>query len=147
MTATAAGTVCVVCLQARAHKKQTGTHACVRADVVFRCSVHTPVPCLQGVVMEYVPGTNLQQYLEAAGGKLPEDVARFIFQQLIIAVDFCGLHNWHVNQDARTQSHIQSHQSFCKTALRSVMAMLSAYNTACLLACHAAAVQNTLCRF
>jgi hypothetical protein len=30
--------------------------------------------------MEYVDGTNLQQYLEANGGKLAEDVARFIFQ-------------------------------------------------------------------
>lgn len=46
-------------------------------------------PSYLGVVMEYVNGTNLQQYLEMAGGKLPEDVARFIFQQLIIAVDFC----------------------------------------------------------
>ncbi|PNW73673.1 hypothetical protein CHLRE_13g568050v5 [Chlamydomonas reinhardtii] len=46
-------------------------------------------PSYLAVVMEYVNGTNLQHYLEAAGGKLPEDVARFIFQQLVIAVDFC----------------------------------------------------------
>ncbi|KXZ49463.1 hypothetical protein GPECTOR_21g689 [Gonium pectorale] len=46
-------------------------------------------PSYLAVVMEYVSGTNLQHYLESAGGKLPEDVVRFIFQQLIIAVDFC----------------------------------------------------------
>ncbi|GIL58543.1 hypothetical protein Vafri_13489 [Volvox africanus] len=46
-------------------------------------------PSYLAVVMEYVNGTNLQHYLEGAGGKLPEDVARFIFQQLVIAVDFC----------------------------------------------------------
>lgn len=39
--------------------------------------------------MEYVHGQNLQQYLEQHGGKVPEDIARFIFQQLMIAVDFC----------------------------------------------------------
>ncbi|GLI61186.1 hypothetical protein VaNZ11_003478, partial [Volvox africanus] len=46
-------------------------------------------PSYLAVVMEYVNGTNLQHYLEGAGGKLPEDVARFIFQQLVMAVDFC----------------------------------------------------------
>ncbi len=34
--------------------------------------------------MEYVEGTNLQQYLEMQGGSIPEDVARFIFQQLMV---------------------------------------------------------------
>lgn len=55
---------------------------------------------LQGVVMEYVNGTNLQQYLEASGGRLGEDVARFIFQQLMIAVDFCHK-NGKVNRDIK----------------------------------------------
>ena len=54
----------------------THTHTCARAHP-------------QGVVMEHVPGSNLQQYLEAAGGRLSEDVARFVFQQMMIAVDFC----------------------------------------------------------
>lgn len=50
--------------------------------------------------MEYVNGTNLQQYLEANGGRLSEDVARFIFQQLMIAVDFCHK-NGKVNRDIK----------------------------------------------
>lgn len=50
--------------------------------------------------MEYVDGSNLQQYLEANGGRLEEDVARFIFQQLMIAVDFCHK-NGKVNRDIK----------------------------------------------
>mmetsp|Transcript_33756 Transcript_33756/g.85431 ORF Transcript_33756/g.85431 Transcript_33756/m.85431 type:complete len:539 (-) Transcript_33756:1450-3066(-) len=57
-------------------------------------------PRYLGVVMEYVNGTNLQQYLEANGGRLDEDVARFIFQQLMIAVDFCHK-NGKVNRDIK----------------------------------------------
>ena len=38
--------------------------------------------------MEYIDGQDLQQYVIRQGGSLPEDVARFVFQQLVIAVDF-----------------------------------------------------------
>ena len=36
--------------------------------------------------MEYVEGQNLMEYLVAHGGSLREDAARFLFQQLIVAV-------------------------------------------------------------
>ena len=41
-----------------------------------------------GIVMEYVGGGNLQQYVEAAG-RLPEWQARCFFQQLILALRHC----------------------------------------------------------
>lgn len=47
-------------------------------------SIHT----FTGIVMEYIDGQDLQQYVIKQGGSLPEDVARFVFQQLVIAVDF-----------------------------------------------------------
>ncbi|PSC72848.1 sulfur stress regulator [Micractinium conductrix] len=40
------------------------------------------------IVMEYVGGGNLQQYVEAAG-RLPEWQARCFFQQLILALQYC----------------------------------------------------------
>ena len=36
--------------------------------------------------MEYVEGQNLMEYLVEHGGSLREDAARFLFQQLIVAV-------------------------------------------------------------
>ncbi|KAG1653843.1 hypothetical protein FOA52_008644 [Chlamydomonas sp. UWO 241] len=45
-------------------------------------------PRYLGVVMEFVDGQDLQAYLVKAGGRLSEDVARFVFQQLVVAVDF-----------------------------------------------------------
>ena len=36
--------------------------------------------------MEYVEGQDLQEYLIDNGGTLSEDTARFIFQQLLVAV-------------------------------------------------------------
>ena len=42
-----------------------------------------------GVVMEYVDGVDLHEYMTVMGGVLSEDFARFIFQQLILALDFC----------------------------------------------------------
>ena len=40
------------------------------------------------VVMEYIPGEDLFNFCRARG-RLPEDLARFIFQQLIVALDYC----------------------------------------------------------
>ncbi|GAX79602.1 hypothetical protein CEUSTIGMA_g7043.t1 [Chlamydomonas eustigma] len=45
-------------------------------------------PRYLGIVMEYVDGRNLEAYLLEHGGKLPEDAARFLFQQLMVAVEF-----------------------------------------------------------
>jgi serine/threonine-protein kinase SRK2 len=39
--------------------------------------------------MEYVPGDNLQNFLRSSGGRVAEPLARFIFQQLLLALDFC----------------------------------------------------------
>lgn len=41
------------------------------------------------MAMEYVDGVDLYSYLNANGGRLSENEARAIFQQLILAVDFC----------------------------------------------------------
>ena len=41
------------------------------------------------IVLEYVEGETLELFLERVGGRVIENMARFIFQQLIIAVDFC----------------------------------------------------------
>lgn len=41
------------------------------------------------IVMEYVEGETVETFLERVGGKVIEALARFMFQQLIIAVDFC----------------------------------------------------------
>lgn len=41
------------------------------------------------IAMEYVEGDNLQAFLETMNGKLPENLARFVFQQLMIAIDYC----------------------------------------------------------
>lgn len=45
-------------------------------------------PRYLGIVMEYIDGADLQAYLMRQGGSLDEDVARFVFQQLVVAVDF-----------------------------------------------------------
>eukprot|EP00798_Chlamydomonas_sp_ICE-L_P001733 gene1733-33143_t len=44
------------------------------------------------VVREYVEGETLQVLLEKVGGIVIEGLARFLFQQLILAVDYC--HRW-----------------------------------------------------
>lgn len=41
------------------------------------------------IVLEYVEGETLELFLERIGGRMIENMARFIFQQLVIAVDFC----------------------------------------------------------
>ena len=40
--------------------------------------------------MEFIDGQDLQAYLVKAGGTLAEDVARFVFQQLVVAVGSVG---------------------------------------------------------
>ncbi|KAI8477398.1 MAG: kinase-like domain-containing protein, partial [Monoraphidium minutum] len=41
------------------------------------------------VVMEYVEGENLHQFLTNTGGRTSEALARFLFQQVVLALDFC----------------------------------------------------------
>ena len=45
-------------------------------------------PSYLGIVMEYADSGNLLQYVAARSG-LVEDAARWIFQQLIVAQDYC----------------------------------------------------------
>ncbi|OBZ90801.1 Serine/threonine-protein kinase MARK2 [Choanephora cucurbitarum] len=54
------------------------------------------------LVMEYVPGCNLDEYLQKKNnGALDEDEARQLFRQLIAAVDFCH-RKWVVHRDLKT---------------------------------------------
>jgi serine/threonine protein kinase len=54
------------------------------------------------LVMEYVPGWNLDEYLQKKNdGALSEDEARHLFRQLVSAVDFCH-RKWVVHRDLKT---------------------------------------------
>lgn len=53
------------------------------------------------LVMEYVPGWNLDEYLQKKNdGALTEDEARHLFRQLVSAVDFCH-RKWVVHRDLK----------------------------------------------
>ncbi|KAL6752911.1 kinase-like domain-containing protein [Haematococcus lacustris] len=58
-------------------------------------------------VLEYVEGETLQVFLEKVGGKVIEGLARFIFQQLIIALDFCH-RKGKVNRDIKLSNILLS---------------------------------------
>ncbi|GIL83612.1 hypothetical protein Vretifemale_12281 [Volvox reticuliferus] len=60
-------------------------------------------PKYLAIVMEYVDGENLQVFLEKAGGCIGESLARFLFQQLAIALDFCHRRG-KVNRNIRPSS-------------------------------------------
>ncbi|KAI9332406.1 kinase-like domain-containing protein [Pilaira anomala] len=54
------------------------------------------------LVMEYVPGWNLDEYLQKKNqGALDENEARHLFRQIITAVDFCH-RKWVVHRDLKT---------------------------------------------
>ncbi|CAM0137048.1 unnamed protein product [Umbelopsis sp. WA50703] len=53
------------------------------------------------LIMEYVPGVNLEQYLHLAGGALSECEARRLFQQIVAAVSYCHS-RWIVHRDLKT---------------------------------------------
>lgn len=54
------------------------------------------------LVMEYVPGWNLDEYLQKKNdGALTENEARHLFGQLVTAVDFCH-RKWVVHRDLKT---------------------------------------------
>ncbi|KAI7903878.1 kinase-like domain-containing protein [Cokeromyces recurvatus] len=54
------------------------------------------------LIMEYVPGWNLDEYLQGKKNNcLNEDEARHIFSQLVTAVDYCH-RNWIVHRDLKT---------------------------------------------
>lgn len=41
------------------------------------------------LVLEYVPGCNLDEYLQKHGGSLSEEEARSIFRQMVTAISYC----------------------------------------------------------
>ncbi|KAI8064575.1 kinase-like domain-containing protein [Gongronella butleri] len=53
------------------------------------------------LVMEYIHGQNLDEYLHARAGALPESEARHLFRQLVQAVHVCHRH-WIVHRDLKT---------------------------------------------
>ncbi|KAI7881153.1 kinase-like protein [Lichtheimia hyalospora FSU 10163] len=53
------------------------------------------------IVMEYVPGVNLDEHLKQSNGHLSEEEARHVFRQLVAAVDYCHRH-WVVHRDIKT---------------------------------------------
>eukprot|EP00197_Chlamydomonas_leiostraca_P011601 CAMPEP_0202876372 /NCGR_PEP_ID=MMETSP1391-20130828/28870_1 /ASSEMBLY_ACC=CAM_ASM_000867 /TAXON_ID=1034604 /ORGANISM="Chlamydomonas leiostraca, Strain SAG 11-49" /LENGTH=885 /DNA_ID=CAMNT_0049558197 /DNA_START=87 /DNA_END=2741 /DNA_ORIENTATION=+ len=60
-----------------------------------------------GEVLEYVEGETLSNFLQKVGGKVIEGLARFIFQQLIIALDFCH-RKGKVNRDIKLSNVLLS---------------------------------------
>lgn len=59
------------------------------------------------LVMEYVPGWNLDEYLQKKSeGALDENEARHLFRQLVAAVDYCH-HKWVVHRDLKVHTSIQ----------------------------------------
>ncbi|KAI8384320.1 kinase-like domain-containing protein [Radiomyces spectabilis] len=52
------------------------------------------------LVMEYVPGVNLDEHLQHSGGQLQETEARAIFRQIVAAVDYCHS-RWVVHRDLK----------------------------------------------
>jgi serine/threonine protein kinase len=60
------------------------------------------------LVMEYVPGWNLDEYLQKKeGGALNEEEARHLFRQLVSAVDYCH-HRWIVHRDLKVRINSDS---------------------------------------
>lgn len=52
------------------------------------------------IVMEYVEGCNLDEYLQQKGGKISEIEARGIFRQMAAAMDYCHS-RWVVHRDLK----------------------------------------------
>jgi serine/threonine protein kinase len=75
------------------------------------------------LVMEYVPGWNLDEYLQKKSeGALDENEARHLFRQLVAAVDYCH-HKWVVHRDLKVHVNIQIYDNcinlrICKIRLQ-----------------------------
>ncbi|KAG1472042.1 hypothetical protein G6F56_001774 [Rhizopus delemar] len=68
------------------------------------------------LVMEYVPGWNLDEYLQKQQeGCLDEDQARLIFRQLVSAVDYCHK-KWVVHRDLKTPNILVTPEGQVKLA-------------------------------
>ncbi|CAO3628104.1 unnamed protein product [Cunninghamella blakesleeana] len=67
------------------------------------------------IVMEYVHGYNLDEYLHQKGGSLTEQEARHFFRQLVQAIHFCHRH-WIVHRDLKTPNILISSKGELKVA-------------------------------
>ncbi|KAI9300487.1 hypothetical protein BJ944DRAFT_209082 [Cunninghamella echinulata] len=67
------------------------------------------------IVMEYVHGYNLDEYLHQKGGSLTEQEARHFFRQLVQAIHFCHRH-WIVHRDLKTPNILISNKGQLKVA-------------------------------
>ncbi|ORY91075.1 kinase-like domain-containing protein [Syncephalastrum racemosum] len=67
------------------------------------------------LMMEYVPGQNLDEYLHERGTSLSEDEARRIFRQLVSAVYFCHS-RWVVHRDLKTPNILITPEGVVKLA-------------------------------
>ncbi|KAI9482871.1 MAG: kinase-like domain-containing protein [Benjaminiella poitrasii] len=68
------------------------------------------------LVMEYVPGWNLDEYLQRQNkGFLEEGEARHLFRQLVAAVDFCH-RKWIVHRDLKTPNILITMDNHAKLA-------------------------------
>lgn len=62
------------------------------------------------IAMEFAAGGDLFEYLKSRGGKLPEVHARWFFQQLMVALDYC--HRMGVsNRDIKLENTLLDHNS------------------------------------
>lgn len=52
------------------------------------------------IVMEYIEGCNLEEYLQKHKGKLSEAEARSLFRQMVAALDYCHS-KWVVHRDIK----------------------------------------------
>lgn len=60
------------------------------------------------LVMEYVEGYNLDEFLQRRGGKLSEIEARDIFRQMAAAMDYCHS-RWVVHRDLKVKRIVVKH--------------------------------------
>lgn len=58
------------------------------------------------IVMEFVAGGNLGQYLDANRSNFTEDDARWFFQQLVIALDYCHRKKGICNRDIKLENSL-----------------------------------------
>ncbi|KAI8973218.1 hypothetical protein BDF20DRAFT_914694 [Mycotypha africana] len=67
------------------------------------------------IVMEYIAGQNLDEYLTQRGGKLHEEEARHIFRQMVAAIDYCHS-RWVVHRDLKAPNILLTEDGQVKVA-------------------------------
>jgi serine/threonine protein kinase len=54
------------------------------------------------LILEFIPGVNLDEHLQRSGGSLSEPEARAIFRQMVTAVSYCHS-RWVVHRDLKVR--------------------------------------------